>query len=43
VVRTVPFQVEFELHGTHRIRVRQQREGAISSALILLRALGEAQ
>ncbi|MEZ4653664.1 MAG: TRCF domain-containing protein [Candidatus Eisenbacteria bacterium] len=42
IVRRVPFQVEFDLHGTHRVRARKPREGPISAALILLRALEEA-
>ena len=43
IVRAVPGQVEFDLHGRHKIRMKSPGSGAaISQALILLEAMGQA-
>ncbi|MEZ4648355.1 MAG: transcription-repair coupling factor [Candidatus Eisenbacteria bacterium] len=44
LVRTVPGQVEFDMHGRHKIRMKSPGAGeAISKALILLNAMGKAR
>ncbi len=42
LMRTVPFPVEFMMHGRHRILVKEAAE-PVSAALILLRSLTEAK
>ena len=44
LVRTVPGQVEFDMHGRHKIRMKSPGPGeAISKALILLNAMEKAR
>ncbi len=43
VVSSCPFPVEFALHGRHRLQTKPGAGGALSTALILLRALDPAR